>query len=192
MSINASASHEQDVVDILTADHQDMLDLIQNIRHATTVEQRRDTAETVMAEIVRHTVAEEMHVYPVMEQYLPNGTDEVEHDKQEHADLEKVMKQLEGADAAEAAFMELIHELESQLRHHISDEEAEQFPQLRKHIPAEELQELGRKVKTAKDLVPTRPHPNAPQTELFHKTVGPGIGLIDRLRDKLTGRTTDE
>ncbi|MCU1564171.1 MAG: cation-binding protein, partial [Arthrobacter sp.] len=36
----------------------------------------------------------------------------------------------------------------------------------------------------------TRPHPHAPHSELFHKTVGPGVGMIDRLRDKLTGRHT--
>ena len=29
-----------------------------------------------------------------------------------------------------------------------------------------------------------------PHPELFHKTVGPGVGIIDRLRDKLTGRRT--
>ena len=27
-------------------------------------------------------------------------------------------------------------------------------------------------------------------SELFHKLVGPGVGLVDRLRDKLTGRAT--
>ncbi len=26
--------------------------------------------------------------------------------------------------------------------------------------------------------------------ELFHKLVGPGVGLVDRLRDRLTGRST--
>lgn len=39
-----------------------------------------------------------------------------------------------------------------------------------------------------KRVAPTRPHPNAPHLELFHKSVGPGIGMVDRLRDKLTGR----
>ena len=44
--------------------------------------------------------------------------------------------------------------------------------------------------KTAKKLAPTRPHPNSPNNEVFHKLVGPGVGLMDRVRDKLTGRTT--
>ena len=40
------------------------------------------------------------------------------------------------------------------------------------------------------ERIPTRPHPNAPNSEVFHKMVGPGVGLMDRVRDKLTGRTT--
>ncbi len=47
---------------------------------------------------------------------------------------------------------------------------------------------MGGKVETAKKLAPTRPHPAAPHNELFHKLAGPGVGFIDRLRDKLTGR----
>jgi len=49
---------------------------------------------------------------------------------------------------------------------------------------------LKGKVETAKAAAPTRPHPLSPNAELFHKTVGPGVGMVDRLRDKLTGRST--
>ena len=121
---------------------------------------------------------------------MPNGAEEVEHDKQEHDEIDRVMKQMEDVDAADPGFMELVRQLEAQLRHHINDEESDQFPQLRAHIPAKKLVEMGEKVQTAKKLAPTRPHPHAPHSELFHKTVGPGVGMVDRLRDKLTGRQT--
>jgi hypothetical protein len=78
--------------------------------------------------------------------------------------------------------------LQQVLADHVKSEETEQFPQLRTHIPAEKLVELKDKVQTAKKLAPTRPHPAAPNNELFHKVVGPGVGFVDRLRDKLTGR----
>ncbi len=185
-------NQEQDVIELLTEDHQDMLDLIGQIQQATTVEERRDTADAVIAEIMRHSVAEEMYVYPAMEKYLPNGAEEVEHDKQEHDELVDVMKKLEAVDAESEEFMSLVKELESQLRHHVEDEEQDQFPGLRKHIPADERKELGKKVAQAKSMAPTRPHPNAPHSELFHKTVGAGVGMVDRLRDTLTGRNTDK
>lgn len=190
MTAHEPVTEEQDVTHILTVDHQDMLDLIATIQQATTVEQRRDAADTVIAEVMRHSVAEEMHVYPAMEKYLPNGAEEVEHDKKEHDELVEVMKRLEDVDADTEQFMSLVRQFEEKLRHHASDEEDEQFPELRKHIPLEERIELGRKVEKAKSLAPTRPHPNAPHSELFHKTVGVGVGMVDRLRDKLTGRNT--
>jgi hypothetical protein len=99
------------------------------------------------------------------------------------------MKELEGADPAGPGFMVLIGELESTLLDHVRDEESQQFPQLRAQVPAEKLVELAGKVETAKKLAPTRPHPSAPNSEVFHKLVGPGVGLVDRLRDKLTGRS---
>ena len=76
------------------------------------------------------------------------------------------------------------------MRHHAHDEEADQFSRLRAHVSHDDLVALGAKVELAKTLAPTRPHPSAPHSELFHKTVGLGVGLIDRLRDKLTGRHT--
>jgi hypothetical protein len=167
-----------------------MVDLIETIEEAGDAARRRDLADTVIAEVMRHAVAEEMYVYPAMEKHIPNGTEEVEHDKGEHAELVDLMKQLEGVDAADAGFMPLVKELEGKLRHHAHDEESEQFPKLRAHIPYDELVEMGKKVEGAKKLAPTRPHPHAPHSELFHKTVGPGIGMVDRLLDKLSGRHT--
>lgn len=190
MTESSSGGTSTDVVDILTTDHQEMVALIGQIEGTSDPSQRRDLADTVIAEVMRHAVAEEMFVYPAVEEHVPNGTKEVEHDKKEHDEIVRLMKQVEDVDAADPEFMELIRELEAKLRHHAKDEESEQFPQLRAHIPAEKLVDLGEKVENAKKLAPTRPHPHAPHSELFHKTVGPGVGMVDRLRDKLTGRHT--
>jgi len=190
MTESGSGGTSMDVVDILTTDHQEMVSLIAQIESTSDPGQRRDLADTVIAEVMRHAVAEEMFVYPAVEEHVPNGTKEVEHDKNEHDEIVRLMKQVEDVDAADPEFMELIRELEAKLRHHAKDEESEQFPQLRAHIPAEKLVDLGEKVENAKKLAPTRPHPHAPHSELFHKTIGPGVGMVDRLRDKLTGRHT--
>ncbi|NMR28697.1 hemerythrin domain-containing protein [Crystallibacter degradans] len=188
--MTSSGGTSTDVVDILTTDHREMVALIGQIESTADPSQRRDLADTVIAEVMRHAVAEEMFVYPAVEEHVPNGAKEVEHDKKEHDEIVRLMKQVEDVDAADPEFMELIRELEAKLRHHAKDEESEQFPQLRAHIPPEKLVDLGEKVQKAKKLAPTRPHPHAPHSELFHKTVGPGVGMVDRLRDKLTGRHT--
>jgi hemerythrin superfamily protein len=180
---------EQDVIDVLTTDHREVEGLIDQITATVDPAQRRESADQLIGELVRHSVAEEMYVYPAIRENLPNGEETVEHDTQEHKELETLMKQLEGADAEDLRFMEIIGEMRQVLTDHVQSEESEQFPQLRAHIPADKLVELKDKVETAKKFAPTRPHPAAPNAEMFHKLVGPGVGLVDRLRDKLTGRS---
>ena len=75
------------------------------------------------------------------------------------------------------------------MRPAVAEEESAQFPRLGAHIPHDALVELGHKVEAAKKLAPTRPHPHSPHSELFRKTVG--VGMVDRLRDRLTGRSTN-
>jgi hemerythrin superfamily protein len=185
-----SSQSNGDVVDVLTSDHRDVTALIAEIWTVRDPMVRRDLTDTAISELVRHAVAEEMYVYPAMSKYLPDGDKAVEHDVEEHKELEETMKRLEDVDVSSPEFDEALRNLETILADHVQDEESEQFPELRRRIPREELVELAGKVETAKKLAPTRPHPGAPNNELFHKLVGPGVGLVDRLRDKLTGRAT--
>jgi hemerythrin superfamily protein len=190
MNESSHSASAHDVVDILTSDHRDMLELIGSIEHEQDSARRRDLADALIAEIMRHAVAEEMYVYPAIEEHVPDGAAKVDHDKQEHQEIVELMKQVEDLDASNPSFMQRVRQLEAALRHHAADEETEQFPQLRAHISGATLVEMGNNVAAAKKLAPTRPHPSAPHSALFHKTVGPGVGMIDRLRDALTGRHT--
>lgn len=184
----ADSTTRGDVVDILTTDHREMIDLIDMIEKTDDPQERRALADAVTAEVMRHSVAEELFVYPVYERAVTDGADEVEHDKEEHQELEETLKKLEGIEAKGPQFMRLVRELREQLDHHADDEESDQFPKLRANVAADELQDLGRKVEAAKKVAPTRPHPDSPHSELFHMTLGQGVGMVDRLRDALSGR----
>lgn len=188
--MNPNTASTQDVVDILTLDHREMEELLDQIQQTTAADLRRDLTDTLIAEVMRHAVAEEMYVYPAMEKHIPQGKEEADHDRDEHQEIVQVMKELEGTDADEPAFMDGVRKLDKLLRHHAQDEEGDQFPKMRQYLSAEKLVELGEQVENAKKLAPTRPHPSAPHSELFHKTVGAGVGMVDRLRDKLSGRMT--
>jgi hemerythrin superfamily protein len=181
---------DHDALDVLVTDHREMVELLDAIDATADPAERRDLMDQLTAELIRHAVAEEMHVYPAMRDHMPDGDEAVEHDTEEHEELEQLLKDLEGVDAADARFTELVGTLRATLDDHIQDEEAEHFPELRRHVPESLLVELKSKVELTKKISPTRPHPSAPNTELFHKTVGPGVGLVDRLRDKLSGRST--
>src|SRR3954469_13674547 len=105
-------SSEPDVVDILTTDHHEVLDLLQQIKITTDAQERRDLADTVISELVRHSVAEEMYVYPAMKKYLADGDEAVDHDVEEHKELEQTMKKLESVDAQNPEFTQLLTQLE--------------------------------------------------------------------------------
>lgn len=182
------ATRDPDVVDILTADHREMIELIEKIQKTDDAKERRSLADAVTAEVMRHSVAEELFVYPEYERSVPGGTDEVGHDKEEHQEIEETLKKLEGVDSQDAEFATLIGKLKGLLDHHADDEESDQFPKLREHLTTDQLVDMGRKVEAAKTIAPTRPHPGSPHSELFHMTLGPGVGMVDRLRDALSGR----
>src|SRR4051794_17855195 len=181
MTETETTTGQQDVVDILTTDHHEVLELIQQIKATSSGEERRDKTDVVIAELVRHSVAEEMYVYPVMEKELPNGKDSVQHDTAEHKELEREMTTLEGLDGNADGFLAGIDKLEATLRDHVQDEESSQFPALREHVSRDKLVQMAEQVEKAKKVAPTRPHPNSPNNELFHKLAGPGVGMIDRL-----------
>lgn len=88
------------------------------------------------------------------------------------------------------SFDPLIVEMTTAPRHHAEQQEPEQFPRLRERPPHQLLYGLRDKVAQAKASGPTRPHPYAPNSELFHELAGPGVGLVDRLRDRLAGRSS--
>ena len=181
----------QDVLDLLMQEHREVEALLDQISQPEQNPDSRDTADRVIAMLVKHSVAEEMYVYPVMEQYLPNGKQDVEHDKQEHQELEELLKALEGLAPEEDGFAQCVSKIQEVLNDHVHDEEDEQFPKLREAVPADTLVDLRGKVEMAEKVAPTRPHPEAPHSELFHKVVGPGVGMVDRLRDALSGRVTE-
>ncbi|MEV1142759.1 hemerythrin domain-containing protein [Micromonospora sp. NPDC049799] len=182
---------QQDVVDVLTADHREVEVLFVELESRQgTPEHRRHLADVVIAELVRHSVAEEMYVYPTARKALPDGDQIAEHEISEHADAERTMKDLESVDPSDARFDELLAHLTSTIRHHIQDEESDLFPRLRAAVAREEMVELAGKVQAAKKSAPTRPHPAAPDRPPANKMLAPGTGLVDRVRDALSGRPT--
>src|SRR4051794_19171697 len=121
---------------------------------------RKDLTEQVTIELVRHSVAEEVLVYPKVEKDV--SAEEAEHAREEHAEAEETLQKLEKLDADDPAFDDELATLMSEIRHHIQDEEGQMFAHMRQVIDAEELRTLGARVEAFKKVAPTRPHPRVP------------------------------
>ncbi|OLR92940.1 hemerythrin domain-containing protein [Actinokineospora bangkokensis] len=184
-----TTTHETNLVDVIVADHRAVEAAFQELEAGIGGEaHRRDLVDHVITELVRHSVAEEQHMYPAARRVLPGGDELADHEIAEHAEAERVMKELERLSPGEAEFERLLTELIRDIRHHVEDEERDLLPRLAAACSPEELRDLGDKVVKAKRIAPTRPHPAAPDTPPANLLLDAGTGMIDRLRDALSGR----
>lgn len=181
----------KDMIDVLIEDHREVDQLFAELESGRgSAQHRRDLADTVTAELVRHSVAEEAYLYPTARTALPDGDQVAEHEISEHAEAERTMKELEGVAADDPRFDELCRKLASEIRHHVEEEENDLFPRLRQACDQRQLTELGPVIEAAKRMAPTRPHPSAPDRPPWNKLLAPGAGFVDRVRDAASGRRT--
>ncbi|MER7838178.1 hemerythrin domain-containing protein [Streptomyces sp. NPDC096040] len=181
--------HGGDVINELVTDHREVEELFGKIDGLPSGDKNRKIyADQATMELVRHSVAEEEYLYPAVREYLADGDAIADKEIADHSRAEQIMKDLESCEAGDPEFDRLIGLLMSEIRSHVADEERSLFPMLRLAATAEALDDLGDKVRQAKKLAPTRPHPSAPDTPPANKMLAPGAGLVDRLRDTLTGR----
>ncbi|GAA2355072.1 hemerythrin domain-containing protein [Nonomuraea africana] len=181
---------QQDVVAVLVTDHREVEQMFTQLQQMVgdIGERAQMLAEKVVIELVRHSVAEEEYLYPAVREHVPGGDQLADTELAEHAEAEQTMKRLEGLEPSDAEFWPTLEQLMAQIRHHIQGEEDDLFPRLRESCSQEQLIELGGKIQQAKKMAPTRPHPAAPDTPPGNKLLAPGTGLVDRMRDALTGR----
>ncbi|WP_030177231.1 hemerythrin domain-containing protein [Spirillospora albida] len=178
----------RDVIEVLTHDHREVEDMFRELTAAVDPAERRRIVDDVTIELVRHSVAEEMHLYPAVRWHVPGGDAMADSEIDDHGRVERLLKDLEKTDAGHAEFPALVRHLVQEVSAHIQDEETNLLPALASHATRDELLELGEKVQAAKRTAPTRPHPMAPDTPPLNKLLAPGTGLVDRVRDHLTGR----
>lgn len=180
---------QRDLVDVIVDDHRDVEEVFTELeRPGLAAERRKRLVDHAITELVRHSVAEEQFMYPAARRVLEDGDAVAEHEIAEHAEAERVMKELEGADPTVPRYAELVRTLIDDIRHHVQEEESDLLPRLREACSREELVDLGEKVLAAKESAPTRPHPAAPDTPPANRLLDPGVGMIDRMRDALVGR----
>ena len=188
------ADEQRDVIEILSTDHREVEEMFGELETLMRSEgggdgqRRKDLADQITIELVRHAVAEEVAVYPEVKRKV--SEEEAERAKREHAEAEKTMKALEKLDSDDPSFVEQIRTLMSEIREHVAEEEGEMFPHMRQIMTQDELVELGRRVEAIKAMAPTRPHPSVPNDPGKRLAVGPVAGMFDRLRDLASGRGT--
>jgi hemerythrin superfamily protein len=183
---------QQDVIAVLTHDHrevEEMFQQLEGLRGQTddaSKQRRRELVDQVIIELVRHSVAEEVEVYPQVQAKV--SAEEAERAKHEHGEAEETMKALDGMDPDDPQFEVQLETLMREIREHVAEEEGEMFPHMRTVFTEQELVDLAEKVQRVKKTAPTHPHPGVPHERGARLATGPVAGLFDRMRDAVTGR----
>jgi hemerythrin superfamily protein len=175
---------EISVVDLLKRDHQKVASRLARLDSVPVSDLESYFCE-LREELVRHEVAEELIVYPVVREKVPNGDSIANSCIAEQSQAEEELVSLERGEANSESFRSELDRLRAAVIEHAHHEEREVLPALSEHITEEELKALGARYERAIKAAPTHPHPHAPDQPPGNKALGPMAALIDRIRDAM-------
>ncbi|KAM0385102.1 hypothetical protein ACHAQC_011700 [Fusarium culmorum] len=139
-------------------------------------------------ELARHSIGEELVVYPAFEKYMgPKGQEMADSDRQEHHKVKELLKQFQNMKSTDPDYVLKLKELWAPLWQHIQEEEKLDLPALEQSLKAqgEETETLARRFDRTKKFVPTRSHPMAGEKPPFETVMGLMAAPMDKLADML-------
>ena len=151
---------------------------------------QRRVAEVLTASLTRHLSAEEQYLYPTVRAALSGGAGLADREIGADAEMLRTLKTLSGTAPGDAEFDRLAGEITQALERHVHAADTEIFPELGQIASDAELIRLGNRVEIAEEAAPTRPHPGTPATPPWNRVVEPAVGVVDKVRDAVTGRQT--
>ncbi|KAJ3049186.1 hypothetical protein HK097_009799 [Rhizophlyctis rosea] len=150
-------TNSKNIVDAVIDDHKEIQAYYeQYLANAGNAHEQQKWANQLIWEVARHSVAEELVLYPLLEKKLPDGKALADKDRAQHAEAKKDLYELEKLKAGTHEFDALIAKTIRDLREHIKEEEQIDLPKLQTAISAEESLKVGKEFQRTKHLVPTR------------------------------------
>ncbi|KAL1969636.1 hypothetical protein VTN77DRAFT_8189 [Rasamsonia byssochlamydoides] len=134
-------------------------------------------------ELARHTVSEELIVYPAFEKYLKDGVAMAEKDRSQHQVIKEKLKTFQDLRESDPSFEPTLTSLMDDFSEHIKQEEEVDLVKLEDMLAKSESQALARQFDRTKMFVPSRSHPSAPTKPPFETAFGLMTAPIDRLSD---------
>jgi len=118
-----------DAVGLLTGDHERVSDLFDAFDDASTGD-KTALARQICQELKIHAQIEEEIFYPAAREAI-DEEDLVDDAIEEHAEAKQLIAQIEAVGSRGDELEELVQQLREAIEHHVEEEEAELFPQVR-------------------------------------------------------------
>jgi hemerythrin superfamily protein len=171
-----------DVVQLLTAQHEEIKNLFRAVGEASG-EARREPFECLVRLLAVHETAEEEVVYPALRAAGAGAVADARIAEEQEA--KRTLADLEKLGPTGDNFLPGFDQLRDAVVSHAENEEREVFPVLRSKELAGQLEAMGTAVKAAEAMAPTHPHPHVPGTATANLVAGPMAAIVDRVRDAI-------
>ncbi|KAF9425290.1 hypothetical protein BGZ94_007676 [Podila epigama] len=171
------------VSEAIKHDHRELEEYYNNILNATTEDEKTGWQNQFVWELARHSVGEELIVYPAMEKLLPNGKEMTDKDRKEHQKVKEQLFVFQNLSSSDPKFHPTLRALWTDLREHIKEEEENDLVVLEKALEEADSEDLLQKFNRAKMFAPTRSHPSAPDKPPFETVAGLLAAPLDHLKD---------
>jgi hypothetical protein len=81
-------------------------------------EQRRELADTLITDMVKHALTEELYAYPLMRKVLPQGDAAINADLREHLEIDGLLRDLEHAHDNQPDYEKIVRKIFSAFSKH--------------------------------------------------------------------------
>jgi hypothetical protein len=205
-NFSTSTARMTAISDAIKQDHRELEEYYNNILNAKDHDQQTRWQNQFVWELARHSLAEELVVYPAMEKHVKGGKEMADKDRAEHQvvrdnpdinlvynithvllceQVKNKLNEFQQMSASDSNFIPKIKSLWADLEQHIKEEESHDLPSLDSALATEDSQSMAASFERTKKFVPTRSHPSAPNKPPFETVVGLMTAPIDKLADML-------
>jgi len=176
----------KDLIEDIRSDHKALETYYESYKSAKNVEEGHKWFNLFLWEVCRHSAAEEIIVYNMMEFKDEQGKKLAHESREDHRKLKQMLEDLRH-EKDEKKFEEKFDEVYKSFQDHVKSEEGEDHPYIQKNIPSIAQLAAAKAFAFKKNLVPTRPHPGIPDKPT---TVELALGMlatpVDKLKDLFT------
>jgi len=174
------------ITDPIVKDHRELEQYYNEIVNSNDHDHQARFGNQFIWELARHSVGEELVVYPAFEKYLGDkGHEMAEEDRKEHHSVKEMLKQFQNLEPEHPQYLDKLKELWVVLKQHIKEEEKRDMPALESAIRSSlgESESLAKSFGRTKAFVPSRSHPSAGENPPFETAMGLLAAPIDHIAD---------
>jgi len=174
------------ISDAIIKDHRELEQCYNEVVNSSDHDHQQRYGNQFTWELARHSVGEELVVYPSFEKNMgAKGREMAESDRKEHHRVKELLKQFQKMQSKDPDYVPKLKELWSVLSEHMKEEEAQDLPALESALQsvAGESESLAKSFGRTKAFVPSRSHPSAGEHPPFETAMGLLTAPIDHVAD---------